>query len=223
MSFPNPVHESEGLPIEIRTIQTDSERDAVYRFRYDIYVELMQRHQHYADHHKKVIEEPLDYNGYIVAAFQGTEVLATLRANFLSDPPADYYRKIYKTDLFEGISPDQMTMTTKLIVTPRLRKTAIPLKVMIFLAHSFHFRIGVQFDFLDCNKPLIPFFQKYGYQSYIGWTFHREYGKVRPMFCASGDINYLEAIRSPFFKVAQQYQYLQSNSAELLRKRLAMI
>ena len=51
-------------------------------------------------------------------------------------------------------------------------------------------------SFLDCNKPLIPFFERMGYFSYTGWVFHKEFGTVRPMVFAVDAIEYLRRLKS---------------------------
>jgi hypothetical protein len=58
------------------------------------------------------------------------------------------------------------------------------------------FRRGVEVDFIDCNKRLVPFFEKLGYFSYCGWAFHKEYGTVRPMFLPVDVLKYLRELRS---------------------------
>jgi len=48
------------LKPEIRPVASSAEFAEVCRFRYQIYVEEMQRKQRYADHNKRIIEDPLD-------------------------------------------------------------------------------------------------------------------------------------------------------------------
>lgn len=53
---------------KIRLATTEADRRAVYRFRYEVYVNEMKRVQTYADHEQRVIEELLDKTGYILIA-----------------------------------------------------------------------------------------------------------------------------------------------------------
>ena len=46
--------------LEIRTADTDEEREAVYRFRYDVYVEEMGRYRATADHGRRRLVDPED-------------------------------------------------------------------------------------------------------------------------------------------------------------------
>jgi hypothetical protein len=46
--------------VEILDVTTDAQREAVYRFRYDIYVEEMGRYRDVADHEGRRLVEPDD-------------------------------------------------------------------------------------------------------------------------------------------------------------------
>jgi hypothetical protein len=54
--------------MNISRAQTTAELEAVYRFRYSVYVEEMNRTQRYADHELKQIKDPLDDFGHILYA-----------------------------------------------------------------------------------------------------------------------------------------------------------
>ncbi|RWQ65586.1 hypothetical protein [Mesorhizobium sp.] len=86
------------------------------------------------------------------------------------------------------------------MVLPQFRHTTFPIKLIREYAAA-GYRDGVQVELLDCNKPLVPFFEKMGYFSYRGWGFHKEFGTVRPMFFAVDVLDYLEEIGS-FLKSA---------------------
>ena len=48
------------MPLTIRQAETNKDRERVFRFRYEIYVEEMQRPQIYADHAARTVAEPFD-------------------------------------------------------------------------------------------------------------------------------------------------------------------
>lgn len=169
--------------------------DFVYRFRYHIYVELMARRQRYACHLTGSIREPLDDLGHNYLAIKDGAVVGTIRRNMLDDAATNYYARLYKSGLFETVHPSDIAITTKLMVIPHYRSTPITTKLISNYADC-GYRDGVRLELLDCNKPLVPFFERMGYFSYIGWTFHSEYGTVRPMFLAPDILDYLERIGS---------------------------
>lgn len=65
--------------IDVRIATTPEELEAVYRFRYRVYVEEMNRQERYADHDRKRIEEPMDAENTIIGAFKDGQVVGTVR------------------------------------------------------------------------------------------------------------------------------------------------
>src|SRR5712691_857618 len=82
---------SRAQSIPIRLVSDPDELEAIYRFRYRIYVEEMNRRQFHADHFARRIEDPLDHSGYNFAAFQDDEVVGVLRGNFPRTSNIEYY------------------------------------------------------------------------------------------------------------------------------------
>ena len=65
--------------IETRIATTQDEKEAVFRFRYSVYVEEMGRYQSTADHENKRLSDPEDEHSWIIYAHDGTNVVGTLR------------------------------------------------------------------------------------------------------------------------------------------------
>lgn len=65
----------------ITKLVTDlNDKQKIYRFRYEVYVEEMNRKQDYCDHISKTIIEPIDDTASLFAAFdQNENVIGTLR------------------------------------------------------------------------------------------------------------------------------------------------
>ncbi len=62
--------------------ETEEEKRAVYRFRYDIYVEEMGRYQDIADHENRMFMEPEDATARTFYVAEDGEVLATSRMSW---------------------------------------------------------------------------------------------------------------------------------------------
>lgn len=170
-------------------------KDLVYRFRYHVYVRLMNRRQVHADHARGTIVEPMDEMGSNYLAVKDGRVIGTIRRNVFSDASTRYYAKIYRVAAFEGLDVDRIAITTKLMMLPNYQRSTLPVRLITEYARD-GYRQGIAVDMIDCNKHLIEFFEKMGYFSYIGWAFHKEFGSVRPMFLASDAVQYLTAINS---------------------------
>lgn len=183
---------------EIREALTPAEREAVYRFRYSIYVEQMGRVQQHADHENRRICEPLDAPGRIMAVFRHETVLGTCRIN-MSDASDIGFLDFWHADGFEKIFPGQVAVATKLMVTPSSRGSTLFVRLSketVRLAA----RSGARVLLLDCNAPVKPFFERFGFVSYTSRV-HPEYGEVSLMVLFFEDLERLKRIRSPLHEV----------------------
>jgi len=196
------------------------DQEAIYRFRYRIYVKLMRRRQEHVDHRLRTVQEPLDDRGQIAFAMARGRVVATLRTNYLDDPAAEYYRRLYRSDLFEEVQLNRMTVTSKLMIAPEFRGTSLVLRLVAYMTRQLHYKEGVLFDLIDCNAPLVPFFERLGYDSHIGRALHREYGRVQPMFIALRDLEHLAARRSPLLRTALSLGCTQCQTSSRIREEL---
>lgn len=156
-------------------------KEAVYRFRYDIYVTHMGRKQAYADHECRTVREPLDDEGRSFVAVLNDEVVGTIRSNRAHEAALAYYRDFYQIDRFGFSDLSLIQITTKLMVRPDLTRSGLSMRMIQHYAADAA-RNGFRVDFIDCNAHLVPMFERMGYASYCGWQVHKEYGSVRPMF-----------------------------------------
>lgn len=205
---------------EIVRAHSPALRDDIFRFRYRIYVEQMNRRQKYADHRRKIIEEPLDEQGENFGAYLHGRLVGVIRGNRLSDAAARYYQKIYKVDGRFNYEASQMSLTTKLMFEPALQRSVYPIKLVLHYARHFHYGGGHRIDFLDCNKHLIPLFRKLGYLDYQGWIVHNEYGTVRPLCCPADQLARFGEIRSSLLSIARDYYRNDQFGGDTLARRL---
>lgn len=174
--------EREGFPLDepvIELVRNREKLEEVYRFRYKIYIEEMNRKQHHADHERKRIIDPLDKHGDVFAIYEGRGVVGTVRVNLLRYDSLDEYRKLYGID---NLLPDQLRSTsisTRLMLAPHLRKSKAP--YMLASAVQEHITAnGVAVDYCDCNDPVRPFLEHLGYRK-LHEVIHPEYGVVNVM------------------------------------------
>jgi hypothetical protein len=197
-------------------------RNEIYRFRYRIYVEQMGLRQKYADHVRKRVVEPLDEAARIYAAYFNGTIVGTIRGNRFGDFPTAYYRKLYRIDDRFPFCADEMSLTTKLMFDPALRRSLYPIRLIVHYARDFNARRPCKIDFVDCRRWLLPFFLKLGYVDYLGWVFHNEYGSIRPLFCPADQVLRLQRLRSPLAAVARDFCGNNMFGGEDLIRRLAL-
>ena len=194
----------------VRFLRDDCPEE-LFRFRYSVYVEEMDRVQRYADHEAKTIIDPLDEIARQAAAFVPAEnsvdasgqgrkaekIVGCLRANDVRDCDIGEYEQFYDIDKLSAEERDKVMICTRLMVAERYRRTTLPLKLMV--AHyedALDHKISTAF--LDCNDHLQGFFGKFGFK-HLGRKMHPEYGDVHIMRLDLEDAEHLEKIRSPYW------------------------
>jgi hypothetical protein len=192
------------MPPTIRLAETPTDRQRVYAFRYRIYVEEMGRPQIYADHGRKIVEEPLDKTGRLFLAENDKgEVVGTLRTNFARDSDLGDYETLYGMDCAGPLHPLHTSVSTKFMVSPELRRGSLGIR-LASVGYSHNLREGILFDFIDCNPHLEATFTRLGYLAYRDRIVHPEYGDVLPLVLPVTDLEHLESIRSPWASICRE-------------------
>ena len=192
------------MAVEIIDITGAGCREALFRFRYDVYVREMGRVQKDADHGRGRIEDRLDAFAVLLAARESASgaIVGTVRSNVLSDGDIGIYAQLYG---LEGLSPAEqraVSITTRLMVERSRRGTVLAVKLASALLERGLDR-GVEEDYIDCNAPLVAFFQGLGYRR-LRDIDHPEYGAVALMRLDTHDIGYFRQIGSPFAAVHER-------------------
>lgn len=184
------------MAIEIRKVVSRSEIEAVFRLRYEVYLEELQRTQLHADHESRRLEEPLDATGAITAAFDNGKVVGTLRSNYCRDSDLTTYRELYQMAQVE-VSPEATSVTTKLLIAPAYRNTVLALRLAA-ATYQDGLRDGIEDNFIDVYPARIPFFERLGFRVHLAEAFHPEFGCVTVMHLRLRDEGHLRRVGSPF-------------------------
>lgn len=183
---------------EIRLAETKEELEALYRFRYKIYVEEMGRVQHDADHVNKRIVDELDDGANNLVAYKKGQIVGAARVN-LNESITPFYRDFYKIFDQVGTTSNNISIVTRLMLAPEVRKSTLTYRLFI-ACYEFGLWRGTKFNFVDCNDHLIDLFMSFGYSYYIGKVTHPEYGLVNPLIINLHDELNLRASNSPFLE-----------------------
>lgn len=197
--------------VDTREAITDTDRHAIFRLRYDIYVLERGCPQAYADHERRIIADPLDpppgqpssaCSGCLLGAFDDAGVChGTVRYTPFSQPIAEY-AKWYRLDELGLAGSPRAGMVTKFAVAPAYRKGVLPLRLMRAI-YKWGLGNGCDYALIDCNAPLRPLFEAMGFRQVIPDFVHPEYGLVHPMVLVMHDLDHLRSIRSPFVPVLE--------------------
>lgn len=192
------------MTIEVRVADDERSREALYRFRYAIYVEEMSRTQHWADHTRKRIEDPLDSRACNLVAWSESEVVGCVRNNLSRDGGLEFYQDLLgMSDVPAGDFPAHTSLCTRLMIRSDFRNsTAL---VRLFLEnYRYGLSVGVRWTFLDCNDHLVQLFERFGFVA-THRTLHPEYGEVNAMRLDLLDARRLHDCGSPFARVLDEH------------------
>lgn len=181
----------------IRVVEDVEGLEKIYRFRYQVYVEEMQRLQKDADHARRRIRDVLDDSAIHIAAFDGDEVVGVLRANESRHTRLGFYESFFQLERLGNDHPQHTSIVTRLMIAPHLRRSTLAVRLCIE-AYTLGLEEGIKWCFIDCNDHLVDFFRGLGFRPYIGKVRHEEYGEVTPMRLRLNDLAHLDAVRSPF-------------------------
>lgn len=158
---------------EVRVANTAALRDAVFRFRYQVYIEEKGWTNSHADHRNRTLSEPLDETGTIWIALCNGRCIGTLRSNLFSEYYAASYCALY--DLESLNESGTAGFLSSFVVEPSHRnlRTAMTL---VRAAFGEGIRLGVQTALLDCEPQLVSFYRWLGFDVHKDPVAHPEYG-----------------------------------------------
>ena len=192
--------------IKINEAKREEERQAIFRFRYKVHIEELNRQIPGVDHVREQIRDGFDDWGHLVYAEIDGRIVGTVRLNIggLAEFPNELAR-VFRLPHFEQFNPGARNffLGTKLMVDPEYRKTLVSFRLML-RGYEVMRENRVQFSFSGCNPYLIPMYEQLGYRT-MGTGFQDPgYGLVVPIVLLPEDVGHLAAVRSPFLRLARK-------------------
>ncbi len=184
----------------VHLAETDDEKRAVYRLRYDVYVEEMGRYRGIADHDNRLLVEPEDGTGRIFYyATEDGEVVGTVRISWGGDGPFSR-RQIDQYSLapfLKEMPSEVMSVGERGMVVRRLRGGDV-LQQMGRETLRFANDHRVQLCFGACEPHLLNLYLGLGQRTYSRKNINSpEAGYLIPLLFVPEDIPYLKGIGSP--------------------------
>jgi predicted GNAT family N-acyltransferase len=189
---------------------TAAERQAIYRFRYQVYVEEMQKQLQFADHQAKTLTDELDETATLLYIVQETQeepdqIIATVRLNSLDTCRlGESLEQILAISQFEtAFSRSQMSFSSRLMVAPAWRNS-MTVGAIVLDAYRCLRQQQMQFVFLHAAPWLLPFYRNLGYRCYARHFLDPDVGLQIPQVLVLEDLKRLQAVRSPLYRVGRQ-------------------
>jgi predicted GNAT family N-acyltransferase len=186
---------------------TRDEKEAVYRLRYEIYVEEMRTKQRFANHEKRMVEEAQDKYAHHFYIQAGDRPVGSLRLNVMSEGEMECQESYGVDVLTRWFRPSEIGMLTRFLVASDYRGRAAA-QMLIRRAFQHFAEGGLRCALLDCLPHLIKYYEMIGFRRYKDAFEHEDFGYETPMLLAAEDVEYLDRIRSPLAaQVRQVYRH----------------
>lgn len=190
-------------PTTVVTLARDTaEREAVYRFRYDVYVREMGKvRMAGADHANGRLSDADDAHArlYVATAADGA-MLGTLRVATGDHGVPETFRALPGFERFGEFRPEATSFTSRLMVAPGARGSAA-LNALLGRAYRDMLDSPVQVDFCACVPGLVDLYEHLGYRRFTGNVVDPVVGYQVPLALVLRDAEHLGAIRSPLWRL----------------------
>lgn len=198
------------MGVVIREVENDSDLFAVGKLRYEVTVQEMQLNMQHADHHNKVVIEPLDYCGHVFVVFSDGEIVGTMRQNLVKEGDVGDYFDAYGISQLPAKDTNQVSVTTRLVIKESHRRSKVSLLLPVY-GYNFLLRNGITHDVIDSRPNLISFFTKLGYRTHLHSWGHPEFGDVVVQYLDVEDELHLRNVGSPFAKHLREHRQSESS------------
>jgi predicted GNAT family N-acyltransferase len=189
--------------LQVHRATSRDEKEAVYRLRYQIYVEEMKTKQRFADHERRVVEEAHDAYAHHFYLQAGDRLVGSLRLNVMSEGEMECQESYGVDVLTKWFRPSEIGMLTRFLVASDYRGRAAA-QMLIGKAFEYCAEKRLRCGLLDCLPHLIKYYEAIGFRRYVDSFEHEDFGYETPMLFATEDVEYLEKIGSPMVALVRQ-------------------
>ena len=203
--------------LDIHVATTPEELHAIYRLRYQVYVEEIGAEMEYADHQSKELCEPWDATGENIGAWLEGQLVGCVRFNSATTTDFSDYEHLFHVPALKRFltsSPADFSFSSKLAVPGNHGGRGIA-KQLIQAVYSLMRVRGVALNFLICQLKLINVYRRFGWQVSGASFFHPEGGSEVPMVIVVQDQAHLQRVQSPFLPLCEQHPNDQKRATRL--------
>lgn len=189
---------------QVYRLTTPRELAMVYRFRYKVYVEQMNRPNLLnVDHEKKMIIDEWDKVPNLnLGIFKNDQLIGVVRYNKIPRGMIPPYNNLFHFSLYHHIGNGDVSFCGKLI-TDANEKSIETALILMEECYRLNFKFNTPYMLIDCNDHLVKFFRRHGLVHSHKAT-HPEYGDINIFVCNNHDEDYFRAINSPFYRVLKE-------------------
>lgn len=185
---------------------TNDEKEAIYKFRYQVYIEEMGKPLESADHVNGLIHDSTDDRSVLIYVQINSTIIGTSRLTIAKAANFPHsLQKIFSMDKFQNLYPQtDLSLATKLAIKAEYRGSQV-LYLISSKAYEVWREHNVHYTFGGCNPYLIPLYEQLGFQRFTANFTDPGYGMLVPLVLVIEDINHFRAVRSPFYRIARRW------------------
>lgn len=187
------------MPPSVRPATSPADREAAFRFRYDVYHREMQLDGPAMDHDRGLLTDADDDRARILVAHDDDgQLVGTLRIHWGGDGPFSRdLREVYALDRFADVtSPDEVIVFDRFMVDAAHRGTFLPLQFLAAIS-TFSLERRARLTFCDCQAHLLNLYTSLGFRTHTRTVNDPMMGLLVPLVFVVEDRAHLEAISSP--------------------------
>jgi hypothetical protein len=192
----------------IHLAESTEEKEAVYRLRYDVYVQEMGRYQGSADHAGRRLVEPEDETARIFyAAEDDGTLVATSRFSWGGDGPFTprLIESYQLAPFLAEMAPERIAVGERGMVVPRLRGSELFRQLGRYSRH-FVSEKRIELIFGACEPHLLSLYVGQGSRTFSHKNINsKEAGFLIPIVTVVEDVAYLRRIGSPNAATAKDW------------------
>lgn len=183
--------------MEIRRVAGEKERQALFAFRYAVYVTELGMIKE-ADHERRILRDAYDEIAVNYAIFEDGQIVGSLRI-IQMDAVEDTtpFRGDYAMGpALDTFGPGAVVTSGRFMVAKHLRHSMAILR-LIRLSFEEGVAHGIRFNFGDCSPHLLGFYEQLGYRRFTDGYNDTVFGYKLPLVMICGDLEFLGRVRSP--------------------------
>jgi len=185
----------------------DDERAAIYRQRYEIYVEEMNRYGSIADHDHRRLVEDIDTVSRLFYAVRDGVLVGSIRLTLGADGglTPGLIEKYSLGSFLEEVPVEQIIVGERFMVNKALRGTDVLFEMFTTYMRLVN-ELRIQLMIGDCEPHLLNVYQALGFRPYAQRNINSgDAGYLIPLVVVAEDIEYVRGLRSPLAEVMTDF------------------
>lgn len=192
------------MDFTFRVAQSEEDRAAIYRLRYELYVEGQKLFQDTADHARRFLCDDDDPHSHLIMAELDGELVGTARLT--GGTPrglSDELRETYELSRFDGIvDENRIVVAMRLLVLPEFRGSSLAMSCILKLIEV---AASLKAELLvgNCEVHLLNQYIKIGARPYGGIYNHPQNGVLVPFALVLVDPDHFRKMKSPLLPLVE--------------------